>query len=66
MQVPARFARALSIEQGLARTRAYMSRCAAAEGHLVVFDRTAGKSWEEKVFRREETVGDAEITVWGM
>ena len=55
-----------TVEQGLAQTRAYMSRCATAEGHLVIFDRTAGKSWEEKVFRREETAGDAEITVWGM
>ena len=55
-----------TIEQGLAQTRAYMSRCAAQAGHLVVFDRTAGKPWEEKVFRREETADGAPVTVWGM
>ncbi len=59
-----------SLEQtiiaGLEQTRAYMDRCAASEGHLVIFDRTAGVSWDDKIFRREEDVGDAKITVWGM
>ena len=55
-----------TIEQGLAQTRAYMSRCAAEAGHLVIFDRTAGRPWEEKVFRREEAAGGAPITIWGM
>ena len=55
-----------TIAQGLDQTRAYMDRCGAEEGHLVVFDRTQGKSWEEKVFRREETAGGAPVTVWGM
>ena len=40
--------------------------CEAAEGHLVVFDRTEGRSWDEKIFRRDECEGDAPITVWGM
>ena len=48
------------------QTRAYMDRCAATDGHLVIFDRTAGKSWDEKIFRREEHIGDTAITVWGM
>ena len=55
-----------TIEQGLAQTRSYMSRCAAEEGHLVIFDRTAGRPWEEKVFRREETANGAPISIWGM
>ena len=55
-----------TIAQGLEQTRAYMDRCAAGQGHLIVFDRTAGKPWDEKVFRREETSGGARITVWGM
>ena len=33
---------------------------------LVMFDRREGKSWEERVFRREETEGDKAVTVWGM
>ena len=55
-----------TIAGGLAQTRAYMDRCEAEEGHLVVFDRTAGRSWEEKVFRREETTGAMRVTVWGL
>ena len=55
-----------SMRQGLEQTRAYMDRCAAEEGHLVLFDRRAGKSWKEKIFRREEAGGGARITVWGM
>ena len=55
-----------TIGEGLAQTRAYLDRYAAAEGHLVVFDRTAGRSWDEKVFRRAEAAGGAPVTVWRM
>ena len=55
-----------TIGQGLEQTRAYMDRCGAEEGHLVVFDRTPGRSWEEKVFRREENGSGTPVTVWGM
>ena len=48
------------------QTHAYMDRCAAAEGHLVIFDRSANKAWDDKIFRREEDIGDTKITVWGM
>ena len=51
--------------EGLEQTRAYMDRCGSAEGHLVIFDRTEGRSWEEKIYRREET-GGVPVTVWGM
>ena len=55
-----------TLREGLEQTRAYMDRCAAAEGHLVLFDRTEGKSWDDKVYRREETEDGASVTVWGM
>ena len=55
-----------TLRDGLRQTRAYMDRCAAVEGHLVVFDREEGKTWEQKVYRREEAGGGASITVWGM
>jgi len=51
---------------GLEQTWTYLDRCAADEGHLVIFDRTAGKPWEEKLFRRAERVHGRIITVWGM
>ena len=55
-----------TIRDGLEQTDSYMDRSAATEGHLVIFDRTAGRSWDEKIFRHEEDVGDTKITVWGM
>ena len=54
-----------TVSEGLEQTRAYMDRCAAEEGHLVVFDRTAGVSWEDKIFRRDDA-GEPRVTVWGM
>jgi len=39
-----------TITTGVEQTWAYMDRCAASEGHLVIFDRTPGKPWEEKLF----------------
>jgi len=36
------------------------------QGHLVVFDRTEGKPWSERLFRRDEQQHGVPITVWGM
>ena len=55
-----------AIREGVAQTRGYLDRCGAAEGHLVIFDRTPGKEWREKLFRRQETGIGVPITVWGM
>lgn len=55
-----------TVESGLAQTRAYMDQCAADEGHLVIFDRTQGKAWGERVFRREHEGLPAPVVVWGM
>jgi len=55
-----------TIAKGLEQTWEYLDRCGAAEGHLVIFDRTPGKAWEEKLFQREATVRDKAISVWGM
>ena len=55
-----------TVREGLAQTRAYMDRSGAAEGHLVVFDRTPGRSWDEKIFRHDEVEGGVPVTVWGM
>ena len=55
-----------TLREGLAQTCAYMDRCAAAEGHLVLFDRDEDRSWDDKVYRREETEGGVPVVVWGM
>ncbi len=55
-----------TLTRGLEQTRAYMDRCDAAEGHLVIFDRAEHKPWAEKIFRRKETYSGTQITVWGV
>ena len=55
-----------TIRDGLEQTAAYVDRCGAEAGHLVIFDRAADRNWDEKVFRRRETGGGVEIEVWGM
>jgi len=55
-----------TLAQGLVQTWEYLDRCGAAEGHLVIFDRTPGRPWEEKLFRREAHEKDLPIIAWGM
>ncbi|MBF0229871.1 MAG: AAA-like domain-containing protein [Desulfamplus sp.] len=63
-----------TIKDGVRQTLAYMDRCGTEDGHLIIFDRTEGKSWEEKIFRREEKsdgsvengVKEKTVVVWGM
>ena len=56
-----------TIAEGLEQTAEYMDRCDAEAGHLVVFDRRAGRRWDDKVFR-DRRVSDrgTEIDIWGM
>ena len=56
-----------TVAEGVEQTARCMDRCGAAEGHLVVFDRREGRSWEEKTFRLARTAQDGtEVGVWGM
>ena len=55
-----------TLREGLEQTAAYRDVWDAEAGHLVVFDQTPGRSWEEKVYRREESFADRLVTVWGM
>ena len=55
-----------TIDEGLTQTAAYMDRCGTQAGHLVVFDRSEAKPWDEKIFRREASRDGRPITVWGM
>ena len=55
-----------TIGEGVEQTAGHMDRCAARTGHLVVFDRRADRSWDEKIFRRDMDRDGRPITVWGM
>ena len=56
-----------TVTEGVEQTAGYMDRCAAEAGHLVVIDQRAGRTWEEKVFRRQRRSKDGRpVEVWGM
>ncbi|MDE0220760.1 MAG: ATP-binding protein, partial [Spirochaetaceae bacterium] len=56
-----------TIAEGMAQTRAYMDRCSAEAGHLIVFDRSPEHTWEQKIFRRASPPANGTpVTVWGM
>ena len=56
-----------TIAEGVSQARAYVDRCGAEAGHLIVFDRSPERTWEQKIFRRAAPPGtDAPVTVWGM
>lgn len=49
----------------LEQTWAYADVSGAGEAHLVIFDRTPGKPWAEKIWQRVEVYRGFVITVWG-
>ena len=56
-----------TVAEGVEQTAAYMDRCEAEGGHLIVFDRSTEHSWDEKVFRDSRTAeSGVEVAVWGM
>lgn len=55
-----------TVKEGLEQTWEYMDRCGADDGNLVIFDRDKNKTWEEKIFSREERYKGKRIWVWGM
>lgn len=57
-----------TIQKGLEQTARYMDKCGGFinEGHFILFDRTPGKPWEEKIWHRTERYGERQIGVWGM
>lgn len=55
-----------TIKQGSGQAVAYMDRCGTGEGYLVIFDRTPGIKWEDKILRDTAGFEGKTIPVWGM
>ncbi|MBF0390466.1 MAG: ATP-binding protein, partial [Desulfamplus sp.] len=55
-----------TIKEGLKQTLSYMDRCGTVDGNLLIFDRTEDKSWEEKIFYKEQKVQGKVIKIYGM
>ncbi|MEM7277783.1 MAG: ATP-binding protein, partial [Pseudomonadota bacterium] len=54
-----------TMNQGLEQTAQYMDTRGATEGHLILFDRREGKSWDERIWTKQQTAPDGKnITVW--
>ena len=58
--------KAETLEKGLIQTAKYMDTCNATEGHLVIFDQTKTKTWDEKIYHRQENFAGKLINIWGM
>ena len=55
-----------TLTDGLQQTAEYMDTNASTEGHLVIFDATPGKTWDEKIYTKNCAHADKSITVWGL
>ena len=55
------------IEEGLRQTWEYMDMAGSIdEGHLIIFDRTQEKSWDERIWHQPHEYANHTIMVWGM
>lgn len=55
------------IEDGLIQTADYMDRVGSVdEGHLIIFDRSHTKTWEERIWHKACEHQGRKIVVWGM
>ena len=56
-----------TIEDGLHQTAAYMDIAGSVdEGHLIIFDRSQTRSWDERIWHRPYEQDGRTIMVWGM
>ena len=56
-----------TIEKGLEQTSDYMDLVGSVdEGHFILFDRSSGKSWDERIWHEPRQYNGRIITVWGM
>ena len=55
------------IQDGLRQTFEYMDSVGSVdEGHLIIFDRSKDKTWEERIWHRPYQYNEKTIMVWGM
>ena len=55
-----------TIEEGLIQASKYMDTCDTSHGHLIIFDRTQSKTWDEKIFHHTRHVCEYDIHIWGI
>ena len=55
-----------TLAEGLPQTAGYARTCGADEAHLIIFNRTGEKSWDDRIWERTEMCNGRAIQVWGM
>lgn len=56
-----------TIEDGLRQTFEYMDRVGSvSEGHLIIFDRSTNKTWEDRIWHKQYVHQGRTIMVWGI
>ncbi|MGB4976674.1 MAG: hypothetical protein WBR35_08050, partial [Anaerolineae bacterium] len=55
-----------TLADGLTQTWHYADACGADEAHLIIFDRRPGRTWQERIYRRDESYQQRLITLWGV
>ena len=56
-----------TIEKGLQQTAEYMDIVGSVdEGHLIIFDRSQSKTWEERIWHESRNYAGRTILVWSM
>ncbi|MDR1830470.1 MAG: hypothetical protein LBQ76_06845, partial [Candidatus Fibromonas sp.] len=53
------------IKKGYVQLLEYMGKCGVGEGSIIIFDKNQGKSWDERIFVREEHIEGKKITLFG-
>ena len=53
------------IKKGYVQLLEYMDKCGVGEGSIIIFDKNQGKSWDERIFVREEHIEGKKITLFG-
>lgn len=55
-----------ALSDALPQISDYAATCGADEAHLVIFDRSGERDWDEKIWERLEVFSDRTIHLWGM
>ena len=54
-----------TITNGVKQIAGYMDKCGTKEGYLLIFDRSSA-TWDEKIFKKQETFQSHTVGVFGM
>ena len=53
------------IKKGYSQLLGYMDKCKVNEGSMIIFDKKANKTWDERIFFKEDTLDGRKIMIFG-